>query len=90
MRLRFTRSATRDLTRLRDFIARYDPGAAARAGRRLGRAIRLLRDHPELGQALEDLPDVRELVAAGDYVVRYTVRDECVFVLRIWHGREDR
>jgi toxin ParE1/3/4 len=90
MRLRFTRSATRDLTRLRDFIARHDPGAAARAGRRLGRAIRLLQDQPELGQAVEDLPDVRELVAAGDYVVRYTVRDGCVVVLRIWHGREDR
>jgi plasmid stabilization system protein ParE len=39
---------------------------------------------------VEDLPDVPELVAAGDYVVRYTVRDECVVVLRIWHGREDR
>jgi plasmid stabilization system protein ParE len=36
MRLRFTRNATRDLTRLRDFIAGHDPGAAAKAGRRLG------------------------------------------------------
>ena len=56
MRLRFARSATRDLTRMRDFIAGHHPGAAARAGRRLGRAIRLLKDQPELGQAVEDLP----------------------------------
>lgn len=40
-------------------------GAAARAGRRLVRAIDLLHDQPELGQAAEDLPDIRELVAAA-------------------------
>ena len=89
MQLRFTRSATRDLTRLRDFIARHDPEPAARVSKRLRRVIRLLVDQPALGQAVDGLPDVRDLVA-GDYVVRYTVHDECVVVLRVWHGREDR
>lgn len=89
MQLRFTRSSSRDLTRLRDFIARHDPRAAAKVSKRLGRTIRLLRDQPGLGQAVDELPDVRELVA-GDYVVRYTVRDECVVILRVWHGRENR
>jgi toxin ParE1/3/4 len=89
MQLRFTRSAIRDLTRLRDFIARHDPEAAARVSTRLRRVIRLLGDQPALGQAVDGLPDVRDLVA-GDYVVRYTVHDECVVVLRVWHGREDR
>ena len=89
MPLRFTRSATRDLTRLRDFIAQHDPEAAARVSTRLRRVIRLLADQPALGQAVDGLPDVRDLVA-GDYVVRYTVHDECVVVLRVWHGREDR
>jgi len=65
MRLRLTRSATRDLTRLRDFIAHHDPRAAARAGRRLGRTTRLLHDQPELDQAVDELPDVPELVAAA-------------------------
>jgi toxin ParE1/3/4 len=86
---RFTRSATRDLTRLRDFIARYDPEAAVRVSKRLRRVIRLLVDQPALGQAIDGLPDVRDLVA-GDYLLRYTVRDECIVVLRVWHGREDR
>lgn len=89
MLLQFTRSATRDLTRLRDFIARHDPKAAARASNRLGRTIRLLTDQPGLGQTVEELPETRDLMA-GDYVVRYTVRDECVVVLRVWHAREDR
>jgi plasmid stabilization system protein ParE len=49
----------------------------------------LLRDQPALGKEVEALPDVRELVA-GDYVVRYTVREGAVVVLRVWHGRESR
>ncbi|MEA3276490.1 MAG: type II toxin-antitoxin system RelE/ParE family toxin [Pseudomonadota bacterium] len=89
MRLQFTHSATRDLTRLRAFIAEKDPQAATRVSRRLGRTIRHLRDHPELGRPLEELPEVRELVA-GDYIVRYTLGDESVTILRIWHGREAR
>ena len=89
MRLQFTRSATRDLIRLRAFIAEKDPQAASRVSRRLGRAIRQLRDHPALGKPLEELAEVRELVA-GDYLVRYTIDEETVTILRIWHGREAR
>lgn len=89
MQIRFTPAASRDLVRLRDFIARHDPRAAARIGKRLARAIRLLQDQPGLGQAVDSLPEVREFVT-GDYVIRYTTRDTCVVVLRIWHGREER
>jgi plasmid stabilization system protein ParE len=74
---------------LRAFIAEKDPQTASRVSRRLGRAIRHLRDHPELGKPLEELPEVRELVA-GDYIVRYTLDEETVTILRIWHGREAR
>ena len=88
-RLQFTPSATRDLRRLRDFIAEHDPAAAARVSKRLGRTIRLLRERPALGKGVEELPDVRELVA-GNYVVRYTVRSDIVVILRVWHGRESR
>jgi toxin ParE1/3/4 len=88
-RLQFTRSATRDLRRPRDFVAEQDPAAATRVGKRLGRTIRLLRDQPALGKEVEAPPDVRELVA-GDYVVRYTVKEDAVVVLRVWHGRESR
>ena len=89
MRLQFTRSATRDLTRLRAFIAEKDPQAASRVSRRLGQAIRHLRDHPKIGRPLDELPEVRELVA-GDYIVHYTIGEGTVTILRIWHGREAR
>lgn len=89
MRLRFTHSATRDLIRLRAFVAAKDPRAATRVSHRLGRTIRHLRDRPELGRPLEELPEVPEPVAS-DYIVRYTIGQESVTILRIWHAREAR
>jgi toxin ParE1/3/4 len=81
-RLQFTASATRDLRRLRDFIAENDPAAAVRVGKRLERTIRLLLGQPALGKSVEALPEVRELVAS-DYVFRYTVWCDSVVVLRV-------
>ena len=88
-RFQLTRSAVRDLTRLRAFIAEHNPAAAARVSERLITSLQHLVAHPELGHPVEELPDVREVVR-GDYVVRYTVTAQTVLVLRIWHGKEDR
>jgi plasmid stabilization system protein ParE len=52
-RLQFAASATRDLRRLRDFIAEHDPAAAARVGKPLGRTIRLIRYQPAPDNASE-------------------------------------
>lgn len=75
--------------RLRDFIAVHDPEAAQRIAQRLGGAIQRLADHPHLGMAVEDLPDVREWIV-GRYVIRYVVVADTLTVARIWHGREER
>jgi len=48
-----------------------------------------LRNYPELGRPLEELPEVCDLVA-GDYIVRYILGEETVTILRIWHGRGAR
>ena len=89
MRLLFTQSAQQDLVRLREFIAKNDPQAAGRVSQRLLTSIRRLRDQPRMGINVEDLPGVQDFVA-GNYVVRYTVLEDEIFILRIWHGREDR
>jgi len=86
-RLRFTRKAVGDLERLRAFVAKKNPRAAERISRRLRNTIRHLMDHPQLGRELEELPEVRELVA-GDYVVHCGTDDETVTILRVWHGKE--
>jgi plasmid stabilization system protein ParE len=90
MKLAFSRAAVPDLVRLREFIATHDPTAAVRVATRLRAAISRLTDNPQIGRPVEDLPgEIRELIF-GKYVIRYQVRQTTVYILRIWHGREDR
>ena len=90
MKLAFSRAAVSDLVRLREFIAVRNPTAAVRVATRLRTAISRLTDSPQIGRPVEDLPgEIRELIF-GKYVVRYQVRQTTVYILGIWHGREDR
>jgi len=90
MKLFFSRSAIHDLVRLREFIAQHSPNAAQRISERLRGAILELVHHPQIGRPVPDLPgEIREFIF-GKYVVRYEVRTDRLFVLRIWHAKEDR
>jgi len=90
MKLVFSRSAVDDLVRLREFIAQHSPDAARRISERLRGAILELVNHPQMGRPVPDLPgEIRELIF-GRYMVRYEVRSKKLYVLRIWHGKENR
>ena len=90
MRLIFSRAAVLDLIRLREFIAMHNPGAAKRVSRRLRGAINNLVNNPQIGRPAPDFPgEVRELIF-GKYIARYEVRTHSLYILRIWHGKEDR
>lgn len=90
MKLIFSRSAVHDLVRLREFIAQHSPKAVQRISERLRGAIIELVNRPQIGRPVPDLPgEIRELIF-GKYVVRYEVRSKKLYVLRIWHGKENR
>lgn len=90
MKLIFSRAAVNDLARLRDFIARHSPDAARRIAQRMQGAIQRLASTPQIGRPVADIPgEIRELVF-GKYVIRYKVTPTSLYVLRIWHGKEDR
>ena len=90
MKLIFSRSAVDDLIRLREFIAQHSPDAARRISERLRGAILELVNHPQMGRPVPDLPgEIRELIF-GRYVIRYEVRSKKLYILRIWHGKENR
>jgi plasmid stabilization system protein ParE len=88
MKLNFTATALKDLHRLKEFIAKKNPVAATKYIERLLKTIRQLQTQPNLGTVLEDEPLARQLVA-GDYIVRYALRGETIYILKIWHGKED-
>ena len=90
MGLIFSKAAVHDLVRLREFIAKHNPDAAQRVSRRLRGAIKGLVNNPQIGRPVPDLPgEIRELIF-GKYVVRYEVRTNSLYVLRLWHAKEDR
>jgi len=89
MKLLFTHSAQKDLIRLREFIAIKNPSAARRISNKLKESTLRLIEQPDMGVNVVDLPGTQDLIS-GDYRVRYTVLAEYIYILRIWHGKEDR
>jgi plasmid stabilization system protein ParE len=91
MALKWTSSAQRDLARLHDFLAPVNPRAATRVVQQLVDGAGRLVTYPQLGVQLEEFSprDVRRVIV-GDYELRYEVTDTAIYILRLWHAREDR
>jgi plasmid stabilization system protein ParE len=89
--LRWTRAAYADVRRIHDFLASVDPAAAVRAARAVVTRVRRIPAQPRLGERLRGFGD-REVrrVLVGGYEVRYEIRAPDIYVLRIFHSREDR
>jgi len=89
--LRWTTSARADLARLHEFLEPVNPRAAALAVRQLVAGAKRIPARPRLGQRLRGFAgrEVRRILI-GDYEIRYELAGRDVFVLRIFHTREDR
>lgn len=91
MRIVWTGRASSDLARLHEFLAELNPRAAVEVVRRLVAAPRRLIETPRVGERLPEFsPREIRRVLAGDYELRYELTSDTVYVLRVWHTREDR
>ena len=91
MALKWTSKAYGDLVRLHEFLNAVDPQAAIRVVRQLAAGAKRIPVHRRLGVRLPEF-NPREIrkVLVGDYEIRYEVTDSDVFILIIFHTREDR
>jgi len=91
MQLRWTSRALADLARLYDFLAAVNPSAAAKVVRSLISAPAKLLEHPRLGGKLSEF-DHREVrrFLVDHYEMRYEIKEDTIYLLRIWHTREHR
>jgi plasmid stabilization system protein ParE len=89
--LRWTTSARADLLRLYEFLEPVNPHAAAQAVRLLVAGAKRIPGRPRLGQRLREFAprEVRRILIS-DYEIRYELAGRDVFVLRIFHTREER
>jgi plasmid stabilization system protein ParE len=91
MELKWTSEALSDLARLFEFLAPANKAAAAQAVQALTAAPERLLDLPRMGKRLDEF-DPREVrrILVGRYEIRYEVLESAIYVLRLWHTREDR
>ena len=91
MVVQWTNNALSDLERVYGFLASVNKPAAIKIVQSLTRGVTRLGDHPRLGESLHqfDPRDVRRL-QVGHYEVRYEIQESAIFILRLWHTREDR
>lgn len=91
MKLMWTSKALSDLVRLYDFLAPINKSAAARTVQSLSVVPNRLLEHPRIGERLDEF-DPREVrrILAGQYEIRYEIQQSTIYVLRLWHTREDR
>jgi len=89
--LRWTRSAYADLQRIHEFLEPVDRGAAVRAVRAVVARVRRIPRQPRLGERVPGFGE-REVrrVLVQRYEVRYEITGSDLYVLRIFHSREDR
>ncbi len=92
MKLSYSREAISDLIRLREFIASKNPDAAQKIAKSIRKGIAQLKTFPYLGVEVELAPDpemIRDLII-GNYIARYLIHSKHIYILRIWHHKEER
>jgi plasmid stabilization system protein ParE len=89
--LQWTNKGLSDLTRLYDFLAPINKAAAIRTVQSLTKAPEQLLANPRIGEKLFEFEprEVRRILV-GRYEMRYEIENDIIFVLRLWHTREQR
>ena len=91
MELKWTSKALSDLARLYEFLAPANQSAAARIVQSLTASPANLLVNQRLGEKLEEF-EPREVrrIFVGHYEMRYEIQESKIYVLRLWHTREER
>ncbi|KAF0182149.1 MAG: type II toxin-antitoxin system RelE/ParE family toxin [Hyphomonadaceae bacterium] len=90
--LKFRPAARRNVKRLAVFLGEAPESIADALIRKLENETDRLRRTPFIGRPLRDTP-LREWITRygrSAYVIRYTVSDKAVTIVRLWHGKENR
>jgi len=91
MELKWTSKGLSDLVRLYEFLAQVNQQSAAVTVVSLTAAPARLLVNPRIGEKLEEFEprEVRRILV-GHCEIRYEIQESTLYVLRLWHTREDR
>lgn len=91
MELKWSTKALSDLVRLYEFLSSLNKLAAVSTVQSLTAAPAKLLTQPRIGEKLDEF-EPREVrrIFVGHYEMRYEIQHSTIYVLRLWHTREDR
>ena len=88
MKAVWTRAAIRDLTHMREYIARENPDVAREIALKIVNATERIIQFPEVGRAGR-VNGTRELVVSGtQYLIVYRLKKNAIHFLRVLHGHQ--
>jgi plasmid stabilization system protein ParE len=91
MKVKYSPESIEDLQRVVEFIENKNPFAARRVAIDLQEGVQKLKQFSQIGLPVLKASDperIRDLYV-GQYTVRYLITDEVIYILRIWHGKEN-
>ena len=84
MRVVWTRAAARGIQRAYDYLVEFNPRAAMQVAETLRNQGNGLVHFPHRGRPVPGT-DMRELIAAYPYIIRYAIDGDTVVILRVRH-----
>jgi len=91
MEIKYSLESINDLQRVVEFVEVKNPYAARRIAIDLQEGVDKLKQFPKIGLPVLKASDpelIRDLYISN-YTVRYLITDEIIYVLRIWHNKEN-
>lgn len=86
MKIRWTRTALRNLVAEAEYIARDNPTAAGNMLARIKNAVTLLAEQPSMGRAGR-VPETRELIIPETpNIIPYRIHEGQIEILRVFHA----
>lgn len=91
MKVKYSPESIEDLQRVVEFVENKNPYTARRVSIDLQEGVDRLKHFPEIGLPVLKAVDpekIRDLYV-GDYTVRYLIAENTIYVLRVWHNKEN-
>lgn len=91
MKIKYSIDAIEDLQRVVEFVETKNPFAARRIAIDLQEGVAKLKQFPKIGLPVLKAPDpelIRDLYITN-YTVRYLITDDMIYILRVWHNKEN-
>ncbi len=91
MKVRYSPESIDDLQRVLEFVELKNSFAARRIAVNLQEGVDKLKLFPKIGLPVLTASDPEQIrdIYIGKYTVRYLIVDEIIYVLRIWHNKEN-